>query len=120
MKEFKGTKGEWRIQEQFDSPNLIKDEENDTEWHALSSYVFGNDKIIGETRYGTSVNGGYPSVNILSEMRANAKLIASAPELLEALLEIKKILKKEWPKQEWDDFANEETSFTKAINKALN
>jgi|TARA_B110000967_G_C18840395_1_gene539065 hypothetical protein len=50
----------------------------------------------------------------------DAKIAAAAPELLNALLEIEKILKKEWPDTEWDDFANEETSFTKAINKALN
>ena len=54
------------------------------------------------------------------KLQEKLKVRAAAPELLKALLEIKKILKKEWPKQEWDDFANEETSFTKAINKALN
>jgi hypothetical protein len=85
MKEFKGTKGQWRIQEQFDTPNLITDSENNKEWYALSSYIFGNDRIIGETRYQTDTGNGYYSVNLLSEMRANAKLIAAAPDLLEAL-----------------------------------
>lgn len=58
--------------------------------------------------------------NKIEELNANAKLIAAAPELLKALLEIEKILKTEWPDTEWYDFADKETSFTKAINKALN
>tara|TARA_R110000851_G_scaffold12260_1_gene42763 strand:- start:1 stop:363 length:363 start_codon:yes stop_codon:yes gene_type:complete len=120
MKEFKGTKGEWRIQEQFDSPNLIVDEENDTEWHALSSYVFGNDKIIGETRYGTSVNGGYPSVNILSEMRANAKLIAAAPELLKALKSCVMSMQAHPDCEENSEFEGFVNNGWEAINKALN
>jgi hypothetical protein len=64
------------------------------------------------------VNVGYVYNTYLRE--DNSKLIAAAPELLKALLEVREILKKEWPKQEWDEFSNEETSFTKAINKALN
>ena len=127
MKEFKGTKGKWRIQEQFDSPNLIVDEENNTEWYALSSYIFGNNKLIGETRYGTCNNGGYLSVSVLGEMRANAKLIASAPELLKALQVFV-----DFPKEDLEGWIDEGKSVTmtvqsrdlykalKAINKALN
>ena len=95
MKEFKGTKGEWSVSQELGFELDVIHENGDICWLALSEEP-------------------------LQEKLANAKLIAAAPELLEALLEIKKILKKEWPKQEWDDFANEETSFTKAINKALN
>jgi hypothetical protein len=131
MKEFKGTQGEWRVQEQFDAPNLIIDKENGTEWYALSSYVFGNDKIIGETKYVTCVNRGYPSVNVLGEMRANAKLIAASKDLLEALQETEKDLCVLWGQvkhleesnpiaegisdliQDWRDRNK------KAINKAL-
>jgi len=127
MREFKGTKGKWRIQEQFESPNLIVDEENNKEWYALSSYIFGNDKIIGETRYGTFDGGGYPSVNVLGEIRANAKLIAAAPELLEALQVFV-----DFPKEDLEGWIDEGKPVTmtvqsrylykalKAINKALN
>ena len=97
MKEFKGTKGEWKI---TDDVYITPLSEN----FAIARAFTGSESISTSK----------------IERLANAKLIAAAPELLKALLEIKKILKKEWPKQEWDDFANEETSFTKAINKALN
>jgi hypothetical protein len=121
--EFKGTKGEWKIQEQFDSPNLIVDEENNTEWYALSSYIFGNDKVIGETRYGTYANGGYLSVSVLDEMRANAKLIAAAPELLKALQSLQSQFKEMILDEGIDVDEGDTQAFnqaTEAINKALN
>jgi hypothetical protein len=115
MKEFKGTKGQWRIQEQFDTPNLITDSENNKEWYALSSYIFGNDKIIGETNYQTDTGNGYDSVNLLSEMRANAKLIAAAPTLLKALQDVLDSLGGEYGIN--DDVYQKSIE---AINKALN
>ena len=119
MKEFKGTKGQWRIQEQFDTPNLITDSEDNKEWnYALSSYIFGNDRIIGETRYQTDTGNGYDSVNILSEMRANSKLIAAAPELLDAL---QILFKSTYPNYKTvDDSTHPANLALKAINKALN
>ena len=96
MKEFKGTKGEWK---------LVHERQV-----AFSQEDFSTkDCDLYEHQYDS-----------FDEMRANAKLIAAAPELLKALLEIEKILKTEWPDTEWYDFADKETSFTKAINKALN
>ena len=121
MKEFKGTKGKWRIQEQFDSPNLIVDEENNTEWYALSSYIFGNNKLIGETRYGTCNNGGYLSVSVLGEMRANAKLIAAAPELLEELITLlSNIDEMGNTGEDMRELRTYLSDARKAINKALN
>ena len=119
MKEFKGTKGQWRIQEQFDTPNLITDSENNKEWYALSSYIFGNDRIIGETIYQTDTGNGYDSVNLLSEMRANSKLIAAAPELLEALKQMTDIF---YIIGGTDEVAQEDAMIKakEAINKALN
>ena len=100
MKEFKGTKGEWKLSE---------------------TITFGRQMVdLGD--FNGSIDVWYHNGESITkdEATANAKLIAAAPDLLKALLEVKEILKKEWPKQEWDEFANKETSFTKAINKALN
>ena len=69
--EFKGTKGNWKLKEGRD--NLIISEEN---FHIATTWVAG----IG---------------NIPQE--ANAKLIASAPELLETVLELHKLLEENLP-----------------------
>ena len=84
------TKGEWRIQEQFKKP-LRTTDENGNEWYHLSCWIFGENKIVASVPYQTKAPG-YNYVDILSEMRANAKLIASAPELLEALIVAEEII----------------------------
>ena len=114
MKElFKGTKGEWV-----------------NGWNkGLTGPTTPSSRnpTVDENREFIPISNGMETVaiiiqqenNSMNELEANAKLIASAPELLKALLEVKEILEKAWPEKEWDDFANKETSFTKAINKAL-
>jgi hypothetical protein len=93
MKEFKGTNGEWKIQEPY------------------NTFVYGSDgKLICQIKYDP----------FSEESIANAQLIAAAPVLLEALLSlmdgvanlpplvaIDGVLKTEWEQG------------LKAINKAL-
>ena len=95
--EFKGTKYPWNLQNEL------------TVWGAETQ-----DRVCVVDE----------SINIQTGLRgdvcrANAKLIASAPDLLETLLRVKKILKDEWPLEEWQDF-DEKIGYSKAINKALN
>lgn len=102
---FKGTKGEWIITEIKETNGFL--------------YVgkYKNDSRIA-TCYTVDADGAWEGL-VTEETRANAKLIASAPDLLEALLKVKEVLKKEWPLEEWEDF-DKEIGYSKAINKALN
>jgi hypothetical protein len=73
MKEFKGTKGEWIITELKDSNGFI--------------YV-GKNKFDSRIATCYKVDEGYENEEVSNETRANAKLIAAAPDLLEALQEM--------------------------------
>lgn len=65
MKEFKGTSGEWKIQEPY------------------NTFVYGSDgKLICQMKYDP----------FSEESAANARLISASPELLEALQETDKDL----------------------------
>ena len=94
MKEFKGTKGEWNLSEDI----------NDNERVCIVSE--SNDNFIDVW-----------SLNLATEdeMRANAKLIAAAPELLKALQSAYKCSgeRNKLTKPVLDEMLN-------AINKALN
>lgn len=100
MKEFKGTKGEWKILPTYESRKWVN--------------VTSEKGVIARVFYGEA-----PPVVYKEEAEANAKLIAAAPDLLEALIEINKLA------QCSDDrFANYSDSINiiteKAIEKALN
>lgn len=65
MKEFKGTKGEWKVE--YDNSNYCE------------SYLIETDK-----EHVCTIDFGYNDNN-LEVVNCNAKLIAAAPDLLEAL-----------------------------------
>ena len=88
--EFKGTKGEWKV-------NLCGD---------TRSIINTNEKSLVDVWYALSDN--FPSKD---EGKANAKLIAAAPELLAFAIE----MVKRYPNSPW--ITNQATE---AINKALN
>jgi hypothetical protein len=75
------TKGPWTIHEAFDSPIYIEDGEFTNHTLDIMAKRKGERCFLASTDFRTTPN----KVDSLSEARANARLIASAPELLEAL-----------------------------------
>ena len=98
MKEFQGTPGPWRVSEK--RGDLIDIRHNDSGIGAISLNLA---HVVARQSW-------------LKEAEANARLIAAAPELLEAL---QKMVSKAY-KQNWNDAYPEELqSAQSAINKAL-
>jgi hypothetical protein len=77
--ETKHTKGEWRVDNEYSSGSLSH---NDNGYIPISSSE-KNREWIAEVK-GSHVNRGITRI----EIEANAKLIAAAPDLLEALIKI--------------------------------
>lgn len=101
MKEFKGTPGPW-----------FKDDDS---WSDGEHCVISSEKREGMVHIAMVSGGGSESGfedNFASEQKANARLIAAAPELLEALQDALHAHDKHGEYPEWD-FARA------AINKAL-
>lgn len=86
----KHTPGPWAHIEYACGVLKSKDENTGTEWeHTAFRIRHGDDtgKIIGEASYSTA-NVGNGWVNRYDEAEANAKLMAAAPLLIDALLNI--------------------------------
>lgn len=60
---------------------------NDTTFVTANYCIGSGDKLLADIRY-QSNSAGYPHVDSLAEFKANADLIAAAPDLLEALRDI--------------------------------
>jgi hypothetical protein len=87
MKEFKGTKGEWKQRRAFESALFSRFEDGSKEWYHNQISVHDNTgRIICNVDYATdSENQGWGNNETTQKWEANAKLIAAAPDLLEAL-----------------------------------
>ncbi len=99
MKDFKGTKGNWKYRpDVVDKGFYIETEDDDF------------DSFIGD------VGGG---LQLKHEIEANAKLIAAAPELLEALQKV--LLQVGQIEHNWDYRSKTYMPYViSALNKALN
>lgn len=78
------TSGPWRIHRCYANEQTRIASHNGETWEYTQTYVSQGDKIIAQVQH-QSTDGGWPHVHDVQEMWANARLIAAAPELLEAL-----------------------------------
>lgn len=88
MKNFQGTKGEWKQRKLFDEPIEVVTETR--QW--LSSSIDIHDetgRIICEVKYKTDTEkNGWGENETIEKWEANARLIAASPELLEACIDM--------------------------------
>jgi len=108
MKEFEGTKGEWKISREHSYETTI------------SSGII---RVAQSKHYNEGDNDWTKNDPKLKEGKANAKLIAAAPELLaacqNALKDVQK-LNKQLIEQGHHGYILMENELNNAINKALN
>ena len=85
----KHTKGEWKQRKLFDEP-LKSVNENGCGWIHNQIYIQGKDgRIICDVSYSTDHKDmGWGQNETIEKWKANAKLIAAAPEMIELLNEI--------------------------------
>lgn len=95
------TPGPWQIHPSYQNPTILTTE---SEPHVsfCETYISQGDKIVAEAQMQFGGAGGWPRVESRSEMLANARLIASAPCLLEALEMALESLEALAVPQEWD------------------
>ena len=79
------TQGSWCIHRAYANAQTMTATDDDGEsWDFTHTYIAQGEKIIAQVQQ-QSKSHGWPTVQNVDEMWANARLIAAAPELLEAL-----------------------------------
>lgn len=77
------TPGPWSFHA-YGNPEPMKCKSQGVEFEYATYCIGSGEKLLADVRYQTNSNG-YPHVDDLAEFAANARLIAAAPDLLEAL-----------------------------------
>ena len=79
------TSGPWCIHRSYaNAQTLTVADYYGGSWEFTHTYISQGEKIIAEVQHQSKASG-WPHVHDVEEMWANARLIASAPELLDAL-----------------------------------
>ena len=79
------TSGPWCIHRGYANAPTMKIKGNDgRSWEFTHTHIGQGEKIIAQVQHQTK-DSGWPHVHDVNEMWANARLIAAAPEMLDAL-----------------------------------
>ena len=84
-KTFKGTKGNWELESENPTvfPSVVL--QNETKFLSIAVHLNSIERVKNNYKDGTYDYSDKGSISLLEENMANAKLIASAPEMLEVL-----------------------------------
>ena len=78
------TSGPWCIHRGYTNAGTIRCADNGESWDFTHTHIGSGDTIIAQVQHQTK-DSGWPHVHDVEEMWANARLIAAAPEMLDAL-----------------------------------
>jgi hypothetical protein len=104
--EFKGTKGEWKQRQTFENPLCTTFEDGSECYHNEINIHDNTGRIITSVNYQTNTNRGWGKNETIEKWKANAKLIANAPKMLEML---EKVLTEKFTTEEISKLINQAT-----------